>query len=45
MAEKFLHYDVLEKLGEGAKSIIYRVSDPATGRVLALKQQCLRSLL
>ena len=37
MAEKFLHYDVLEKLGEGAKSIIYRVSDPTTGRVLALK--------
>ena len=37
MAEKFLHYDVLERLGEGAKSIIYKVSDPATGRVLALK--------
>src|SRR5204862_4335955 len=37
MAEKFLHYDVLEKLGEGAKSIIYRVSDPATGRIFALK--------
>ena len=37
MAEKFLHYDVLEKLGEGAKSIIYRVSDPGTGRIFALK--------
>src|SRR5688572_7564045 len=37
MAEKFLHYDVLERLGEGAKSVIYRVADPATGRVFALK--------
>jgi serine/threonine protein kinase len=37
MAEKYLHYDVLERLGEGAKSIIYRVSDPTTGRIFALK--------
>ena len=37
MAEKFLHYDVLERLGEGAKSVIYRVADPGTGRVYALK--------
>lgn len=37
MAEKFLHYDVIERLGEGAKSTIYKVSDPATGRILALK--------
>ena len=37
MAEKILHYDLLERLGEGAKSIIYKVSDPATGRILALK--------
>ena len=37
MAEKFLHYDVLDRLGEGAKSIIYKVSDPATGRIFALK--------
>ena len=37
MAEKFLHYDVLERLGEGAKSTIYKVSDPTTGRVYALK--------
>jgi len=37
MAEKFLHYDVLERLGEGAKSTIYRVSDPGTGRIFALK--------
>lgn len=37
MAEKLLHYDVIERIGEGAKSTIYKVSDPATGRVLALK--------
>ena len=37
MAEKLLQYDVIEVLGEGAKSVIYRVSDPATGRQLALK--------
>jgi serine/threonine protein kinase len=37
MAEKYLHYDVLERLGEGAKSIIYRVSDPTTGSIFALK--------
>jgi len=37
MAEKFLHYDVLDRLGEGAKSTIYKVQDPTTGRVFALK--------
>jgi serine/threonine-protein kinase len=37
MAEKFLHYNVLERLGEGAKSVIYRVADPSTGRQFALK--------
>ena len=37
MAEKLLNYDVIDVLGEGAKSTIYRVSDPATGRQLALK--------
>jgi serine/threonine-protein kinase len=37
MAEKLLHYDVIDVLGEGAKSTIYRVSDPATGRKFALK--------
>lgn len=37
MAQKLLHYDVLERLGEGARSTIYRVRDPATGRELALK--------
>jgi eukaryotic-like serine/threonine-protein kinase len=34
---KILHYDVLECLGEGARSVIYRVSDPNTQRVYALK--------
>lgn len=37
MAQKLLHYDVLEKLGEGARSIIYSVSDPETRQVYALK--------
>jgi serine/threonine protein kinase len=37
MAEKLLHYDVIDVLGEGAKSVIYRVTDPSTGRQLALK--------
>jgi serine/threonine-protein kinase len=37
MAQKLLHYDVLERLGEGARSIIYRVSDPETRQEYALK--------
>src|SRR3954463_903431 len=37
MAIKLLHYDVLERLGEGARSTIYRVRDPGTGREFALK--------
>ena len=37
MPQKLLHYDVLERLGEGARSTIYRVRDPNTGRELALK--------
>src|SRR5687767_5448680 len=37
MAQKLLHYDVLERLGEGAGSTIYRVRDPQTARELALK--------
>ncbi|MCY2955286.1 MAG: serine/threonine-protein kinase [Planctomycetota bacterium] len=37
MAEKLLHYDVLERLGEGAGSTIYAVSDPVTHQVYALK--------
>lgn len=34
---KLLKYDVLECLGEGARSTIYRVSDPTTQRIFALK--------
>lgn len=34
---KILQYDVLECLGEGARSTIYRVSDPTTQRIYALK--------
>lgn len=37
MPQKLLNYDVLECLGEGAKSTIYRVCDPTTQRVYALK--------
>jgi serine/threonine-protein kinase len=37
MAQKLLHYDVLERLGEGARSTIYAVSDPKTRKVFALK--------
>src|SRR5687768_4961248 len=37
MAQKLLHYEVLEKLGEGARSVIYAVSDPKTRQVFALK--------
>ncbi|HEX8915800.1 MAG TPA: serine/threonine-protein kinase [Humisphaera sp.] len=37
MAQKLLQYDVVGKLGDGAKSTIYKVVDPATGRKFALK--------
>jgi len=37
MATKLLHYDVLERLGDGAGSTIYAVSDPETKQVYALK--------
>src|SRR5262245_15669742 len=37
MAQKLLHYDVLERLGEGARSTIYAVRDPETGQTYALK--------
>lgn len=37
MAQKLLHYDVLERLGEGARSTIYAVRDPGTGKTFALK--------
>ena len=37
MPEKLLQYDVVEILGEGAKSTIYAVVDPVTGRQFALK--------
>jgi serine/threonine-protein kinase len=37
MAEKLLHYEVLERLGEGARSTIYSVRDPETRQIYALK--------
>src|SRR4051794_9788343 len=37
MAQKLLHYEVLERLGEGARSTIYSVVDPSTRQVFALK--------
>jgi serine/threonine-protein kinase len=37
MAQKLLNYEVIEKLGEGAGSIIYAVSDPVSHQLYALK--------
>jgi serine/threonine-protein kinase len=37
MAERLLHYEVLELLGEGARSTIYRVMDPQSRKIFALK--------
>jgi serine/threonine protein kinase len=37
MPQKLLSYEVLERLGEGARSTIYAVSDPVTKQVYALK--------
>ncbi len=37
MAQKLLHYEVLERLGEGARSTIYSVIDPTTRKHFALK--------
>ncbi len=37
MGQKLLQYEVLEKLGEGARSTIYAVQDPTTGKKFALK--------
>jgi len=37
MAQKLLNYEVLEKLGEGARSTIYAVMDPLTKQNFALK--------
>ena len=37
MAQKLLHYEVLERLGEGARSTIYLVQDPTTKQIYALK--------
>ena len=37
MVQKLLQYDVLDRLGEGAKSTIYAVLDPSTRKTFALK--------
>ncbi|HRK32125.1 MAG TPA: serine/threonine-protein kinase [Tepidisphaeraceae bacterium] len=37
MGQRLLNYEVLERLGEGARSTIYLVQDPETGRKYALK--------
>ncbi len=37
MAQKLLNYEVLERLGEGARSTIYAVMDPLTRQTFALK--------
>src|SRR5438105_8225082 len=37
MPEKLWNYDVLERVGEGARSKIYAVQDPVTRKTYALK--------
>lgn len=37
MGQKLLHYEVLESLGQGARSTIYKVLDPTTKQTFALK--------
>jgi serine/threonine protein kinase len=37
MPQTLLHYEVLERLGEGARSTIYKVLDPKTRQTFALK--------
>ncbi len=37
MGQKILNYDVIARLGEGAGSVIYAVSDPVTHNLFALK--------
>ena len=37
MAQKLLQYEVLERIGEGARSVIYSVVDPDSKKVYALK--------
>ena len=37
MPEKLLQYEVIERLGEGAGSVIYAVRDPVTKKMFALK--------
>ncbi|HEX8325441.1 MAG TPA: serine/threonine-protein kinase [Tepidisphaeraceae bacterium] len=37
MGQTLLHYEVLERLGEGARSTIYKVLDPTSRNTLALK--------
>src|SRR5690606_32604709 len=37
MTQRLLHYEVMERLGEGARSTIYAVRDPQTRQTFALK--------
>ena len=37
MGQTLLHYEVLERIGEGARSTIYKVLDPSTRNTFALK--------
>jgi eukaryotic-like serine/threonine-protein kinase len=37
MPEQLLHFDLLERIGEGARSVIWRAQDRNTGRIVAVK--------
>lgn len=41
MGEQLLHYDLQQRLGEGARSVIWRAVDKNTGKVVAIKR-CIR---
>lgn len=41
MGEQLLHYDLQQRIGEGARSVIWRATDTRTGKVVAIKR-CIR---
>jgi eukaryotic-like serine/threonine-protein kinase len=41
MGEQLLHYDLQQRIGEGARSVIWRAIDTRTGKTVAIKR-CIR---